>query len=288
MTTANASWVPAHSTRVVCARSLNPLHALLLGIVEGLTEYLPVSSTGHLLLVCAWLGIEKAQADTFSIVIQAGAILAVLVHYRALFARHLRGLITRDPASYRLVLALVIACVPVIVIALVFGKTIKKYLFGTIPVAIGLLVGGVVMIAVDRLRARSAAREGLESITLRDAAIVGAAQIAALWPGTSRSLATIVGGQLAGLSARTAADFAFLLGLPVLGGACLYEGYKEYAVLAQIGWLPIAIGMLTSFLVAWLVIAAFLRYLQRGSLVPFGIYRLFLGAGVLAYAVFVR
>ena len=273
---------------MVCARTLNPLHALLLGLVEGLTEYLPVSSTGHLLLVCNWLGIEKTRADTFSIVIQAGAILAVLVHYRALFARHLRGLVTRDPASYRLLLALIVGCVPTIAIALVFGKAIKKYLFGNLPISIGLLVGGVVMIAVDRLRRRSAAREGLETITRRDAAIVGAAQVAALWPGTSRSLATIVGGQLAGLSARTAADFAFLLGLPTLGGACLYEGYKEHETLAQIGALPIAIGMVTSFLVAWLVIAAFLRYLQRGSLVPFGIYRLLLGAGVLAYELIVR
>lgn len=274
--------------RVVCAPCLNPLHALLLGLVEGLTEYLPVSSTGHLLLVCSWLGIEKKSADTFSIVIQAGAILAVLVHYRALFARHLRGLVARDPASVRLLLALVIGCVPTIVIALAFGKFIKKYLFGTIPIAIGLVAGGVVMIAVDRLRARSAAREGLDTVTLRDAAIVGASQVAALWPGTSRSLATIVGGQLAGLSRRTAADFAFLLGLPTLGGACLYEGYKERETVAQIGVLPIAIGMVTSFFVAWLVIAAFLRYLQRGSLVPFGIYRLILGVGVLAYALIVR
>ncbi len=273
---------------MLSARSVNPLHALLLGIVEGLTEYLPVSSTGHLLLVCAWLGIEKTSADTFSIVIQAGAILAVLVHYRALFARHMRGLVERDSASYRLLGALVLACAPTIVMALLFRKAIKKYLFGNVPVAIGLVVGGIVMIAVDRLRARSASREGLDTLRTRDAAIVGAAQIAALWPGTSRSLATIVGGQLAGLSARTAADFAFLLGLPTLGGACLYEGYKERAVLARIGALPVAIGLVTSFFVAWLVIAAFLRYLKRGSLVPFGIYRIALGAGVLAYAAFVR
>lgn len=269
---------------MVCARGLNPLHALLLGLVEGLTEYLPVSSTGHLLLVSHWLGLPKAQADSFSIVIQAGAILAVVVHYRTLLAKHLRGILERRAASLRLLLALVIACVPTIAVALAFRKIIKAKLFGNTPVAVGLLVGGVIMIVVDRWRRRAAQRRSdtVEQITLRDAAVVGAAQIAALWPGTSRSLSAIVGGQLAGLSPRTAADFAFLLGLPTLGGACLYEGYKERAVLAECGGLAIGIGLVSSFFVAWAVIAVFLRYLQRGSLVPFGIYRIVLAAGVLA------
>lgn len=284
---------------MVSARSLNPLHALLLGIVEGLTEYLPVSSTGHLLLVSHWLGIPKDQADSFSIVIQAGAILAVVVHYRALLATHLRGVLGREARSLRLLFALVIACVPTIGTALVFRKAIKAKLFGNTPVAIGLLVGGIVMIVVDRWRARGAAappadtepvRTGatshaemdVEKVTLRQAGVVGLTQIAALWPGTSRSLSAIVGGQLAGLSTRAAADFAFLLGLPVLGGACLYEGYKERAVLAECGALSLGIGLLVSFLVAWGVIAVFLRYLRRGSLVPFGLYRIVLAIGVLA------
>lgn len=269
---------------MVCARTLNPLHALLLGIVEGLTEFLPVSSTGHLLLVSHWLGLPKEQADSFSIVIQAGAILAVVVHYRALLATHLRGVLARRPTSLRLLLALVIACVPTIATALVFRKAIKAKLFGNTPVAIGLLVGGLVMIVVDRWRAHgtSTPPDDVEKLTLRQASVVGLAQIAALWPGTSRSLSAIVGGQLAGLSTRAAADFAFLLGLPVLGGACFYEGYKERAVLAECGALALGIGLITSFLVAWAVIAVFLRYLRRGSLVPFGLYRIVLAAGVLA------
>lgn len=268
---------------MVCALGLNPLYALLLGVVEGLTEYLPVSSTGHLLLVSHWLGLPKEQADTFSIVIQAGAILAVLVHYRTLIGTHLRGLVRRDPASLRLFGALVVAFVPTVVMALAFRKIIKAKLFGVLPIAIGLLVGGLVMIAVDRLRARAQrGKDQIEQVTLRDGGIVGVAQIAALWPGTSRSLSAIVGGQLAGMTPRTAADFAFLLGLPTLGGACLYEGYKERAVLVECGGLALGIGLVTSFFVAWAVIAVFLRYLQRGSLVPFGVYRIVLAVGVLA------
>lgn len=262
---------------------MNPLHALLLGLVEGLTEYLPVSSTGHLLLVSHWLGLPKERADSFSIVIQAGAILAVLVHYRALLAKHLRGLLARDKTSLRLFFALILAFLPTVTMALLFRKVIKAKLFGVVPVAIGLLVGGVIMIVVDRWRARAsrASDQDVEGVTLRDGAIVGVAQIAALWPGTSRSLSAIVGGLLAGLSPRAAADFAFLLGLPTLGGACLYEGYKERAVLAECGGLSLGIGMVTSFFVAWAVIAVFLRYLQRGSLVPFGVYRILLAAAVL-------
>ena len=266
---------------------MNPLHAFLLGIVEGLTEYLPVSSTGHLLLVCRWLGIQKAQADSFSIVIQAGAILAVLVQYRELLWRHLRGVLASDACLFWLFVALAMACAPTVIVALLLRKIIKAYLFGMVPVAVGLFVGGVVMIAVDRMRRRTAltgTERSVEDVGFREARIVGAAQIAALWPGTSRSLAAIVGGQLAGLTPRAAADFAFLLGLPTLGGACLYEGYKERVVLAECGGLAIAIGMVTSFFVAWAVIAAFLRYLKQGSFVPFGIYRIVLAVVVLASA----
>lgn len=268
-------------------RIVDPLHAILLGIVEGLTEFLPVSSTGHLLLVSHWLGVAKEQGDSFSIVIQAGAIAAVGVHYRALLGRHLKGLVQRDRQSLRLATALIVAFLPTVLVALKFRKAIKQHLFGVTPVAIGLIVGGVVMIAVDRWRARQTnTRDDVEQLTLRDAGIVGVAQIAALWPGTSRSLSAIVGGQIAGLSARAAADFAFLLGLPTLGGACLYEGYKERAVLAECGALSLTLGLVVSFLVAWAVIRVFLRYLQRGSLTPFGIYRLILGAVVLALSFF--
>ena len=259
-----------------------PAHiALLLGIVEGLTEYLPISSTGHLILAAKLLG---RHAGSFEIVIQLGAILAVVVQYRALLARHARGLVARRPQSLALLVALAIGFVPVAVIGKLAGHAIKEKLFGPIPVAIALFVGGVLMIVVERVRASKGALgvSGLDQVTPPRALYIGLGQCFALLPGMSRSMCTIVAGQLSGLSTATAAEFSFLLGLPTLGAATLYEGYKSrHELLADSGSLALAIGLVTSFLVAWAVIAAFLRYLQRRGLEPFGFYRILLSAVVL-------
>jgi undecaprenyl-diphosphatase len=260
---------------------VNPLLAVLLGIVEGLTEYLPVSSTGHLILAGKILGVEGEGAKAFEIVIQLGAVLAVLVEYRKLLGERTAGLFAGKPESKALLLALTIAFVPTVVIGVALHKTIKEHLFGPIPVAGALIVGGVVMIVVERVRrSRGVVGEtGLEHVTPKRALAIGLGQCVSMWPGSSRSMCTIVAGQLTGLSTATAAEFSFLLALPTLGAATLYEGYKARHELGLgVGVGNLAIGMVVSFFVAWGVIAMFIRYLQRRGLEPFGYYRIVIGA----------
>ncbi|HSO36532.1 MAG TPA: undecaprenyl-diphosphate phosphatase [Labilithrix sp.] len=267
---------------------MNPLHALLLGIVEGITEYLPISSTGHLILVSRLFGLEGAGADAFDVVIQLGAILAVVVQYRRLLWQRTTGLVRRESASFSLLLALVLGFAPTAVAGLLLRKRIKELLFGAKPVAIALVVGGIVMIVVEALRARKADKGlvGLEHVTPWRAFVIGLGQCVSMWPGSSRSMCTIVTGQLTGLSTATAAEFSFLLGLPTLGAATLYEAYKSREALAGVGALNLAIGLVVSFLVAWAVIAGFIAYLQKRGLAPFGVYRIALG--VLVFIVLVR
>jgi len=251
------------------------LIALLLGVVEGLTEYLPVSSTGHLVLVARLL---HRQAGSFEIVIQLGAILAVVVHYRALLLEHLRG---RDT---RFFLSLLVGFVPVAIIGKLAGHAIKEHLFFPKPIAIALAVGGVVMIVVERVRKNAKTLTGLEHVTPMRAFYIGLGQCFALFPGASRSMCTIVAGQLTGLSTATAAEFSFLLGIPTLGAACLYEGFKSRHELAHdIGGAATAVGLVTSFFVAWAVVATFLRYLKSHGLEPFGVYRILLAIAVLRF-----
>ena len=260
--------------------------AILLGVVEGLTEFLPVSSTGHLVLVGHWLGLsdDDPATSSFEIVVQLGAILAVVAHYRVLLGQRVRGLFTGDAASRRLLVALVLAFAPTAIAGLLLRKTIKAHLFGTLPVAGALVVGGIVMIVVERVRARRklTGKNGLEHVTPGRALAIGFAQCLSMWPGTSRSMCTIVAGQLAGLSTGTAAEFSFLLALPTLGAATVYEGFKARHVLASNGGLAgLAVGMVVSFFVAWAVIATFLKYLRARGLEPFGWYRVVLGLLVL-------
>lgn len=261
------------------------LLALLLGVVEGLTEYLPVSSTGHLVLVSHFLGEQGEAAQSFDIVVQLGAILAVVVHYRRLLAERARGLVSGDPRARSLLVALILGFAPTAVAGLLLRKTIKRLLFGPGPVAAALVAGGTVMIVVEQVRARRAVvgEAGLEHVTPKRALVVGLGQCFSLWPGASRSMCTIVAGQLTGLSTATAAEFSFLLGLPTLGAATVYEAVKARHVLFGAAMGPaLAVGLVTSFFVAWGVIAAFLRYLQRRGLSPFGVYRIVLGLVVLA------
>lgn len=262
---------------------MHPLIAAILGAIEGLTEYLPVSSTGHLILASRAFGLEGEGADAFDIVIQLGAILAVLVYYRGLLSDRARGLLRRDPASVQLLVALVLGFVPTAITGLLLHKTIKKLLFGPWPVAAALVVGGIVMIVIERSRASNPTQGlvGLQHVTPKRALLVGLGQCVSMWPGSSRSMCTIVSGQLTGLSTATAAEFSFLLGLPTLGAATLYEAYKSRAALAAIGFVDVAIGLGVSFVVAWAVVAWFIQYLQRRGLLRFGIYRVLLGVFVL-------
>ncbi|HEY6459113.1 MAG TPA: undecaprenyl-diphosphate phosphatase [Polyangiaceae bacterium] len=260
--------------------------AVLLGIVEGLTEYLPVSSTGHLILAGHWLGLadDDPATSSFEIVVQLGAILAVVAHYRVLLGERARGLFTGDPAAKRLLAALAIAFAPAAIAGLLLRKTIKAHLFGPLTVAIALAAGGVVMIVVERLRAHRhvTGEEGLDKVTPARALAIGLGQCISLCPGASRSMCTIVSGQLAGLSTGTAAEFSFLLALPTLGAATIYEGFKgRHALVAHVGVASLAVGMVVSFFVAWAVIASFLKYLRARGLEPFGWYRIVVGLIVL-------
>jgi undecaprenyl-diphosphatase len=262
--------------------------ALVLGIVEGLTEFLPVSSTGHLIIADRLLGGGEREAGaSFEIVIQLGAVLAVLLHYRRLLAERASGVLRRDPVALRLGAALVIAFLPVAVIGLLVRHAIKAHLFGLAPVAGALIAGGVVMIVVERWRkARPdrAALDGLEHVTPKRALLIGLGQCAALWPGTSRSMATIVTGQLTGLTTATSAEFSFLLALPALGAATVFEGWKaRHELLAGGGGPALLVGLVVSFAVAWAALASFLSYVKRHGVEPFGYYRIVLGVAVLAW-----
>ena len=276
---------------------VNPLYAAILGIVEGITEYLPVSSTGHLILVSRLLGLEGDGVDAFAVVIQLGAILAVVVQYRRLLWERTTGLVKGERASISLLVALTLGFAPTAMAGLLLRKAIKAALFGAKPVALALVVGGVVMIVIEALRAKKqraaggfagpkTGLDGLEHVTPWRAFVIGLGQCVSMWPGSSRSMCTIVTGQLTGLSTATAAEFSFLLGLPTLGAATLYEAYKSRAALAGVGGLNLAIGLVVSFLVAWAVIAGFIAYLKKRGLAPFGVYRILLG--VVVFVVLVR
>ncbi|KYG03345.1 UDP-diphosphatase, partial [Sorangium cellulosum] len=246
--------------------------AVLLGVLEGLTEFLPVSSTGHLILLGAWLGHESEAAKTLDIVIQLGAVLAVVVYFRERLAVTVRGIFRRDPDSLRLALALAFAFFPAALVGLLFHKAIKAHLFGPGPVAVALIAGGFLMIGVESARRRRPDQGAprVEDVTLQRALAIGVAQCFSLWPGASRSMTTIVGGQLSGLSTAAAAEFSFLLAIPTLGAATVFDLAKNGRALldAPGGAAALAVGLAVSFAVALLVIAVFLRYLKRYGLAP--------------------
>lgn len=269
--------------------------ALALGVVEGLTEFIPVSSTGHLILVSEWLGLaadpaQKAAVDAFDIVIQAGAIAACALYYRKVFARAVRGLLASDVVEkalgIRLVMNLLAAFVPIAVVGLVARKPIKAALFNSTTVAVALVAGGVAMILAERYAKRAQSRgaapvASVQEIQLRASLRVGLFQCLALIPGTSRSMSTILGGLFSGLNARVAADFSFLLSVPVLGAATCYEALKEWHSLTEhVGPEALAVGLLSSFVVGWASIAVFLRLLGKVGLAPFGVYRIAAGIAV--------
>ena len=266
--------------------------ALVLGIVEGLTEFVPVSSTGHLILVQHFLGLSGEGVGAYAVVIQLGALLAAVYYYRRTLIETAVGLAQRRPAAQRLAVNLALGSLPLLLLGYGLGKRIKARLFAPGPVAAAILVGGVVMVALDLWQRQRQRQHPLQlsvpaaspllddpaALSPRRALLVGLIHTLALWPGTSRSFASITGGQLAGLSTRAAADFAFLLALPTLGAATLYELIKEGPVIAATcGSAQLALGLAVSFVVGLLVIAAFLRCLRRFGLWAFGCYRIALG-----------
>ncbi len=269
---------------------ISPLDAVILGIVEGLTEFLPVSSTGHLILTAHWLGLdpEDIGLKAFMIVIQAGALLAVIGIYLRSVKSMLLGLAGRDPEGLRLLTQLIVAFLPAAIIGLTIGGRIKDLLFSPGPVISALALGGIVMIVVERLRRRRAAPLGqppggrsLAEMTLGLALMIGCAQVVAMWPGTSRSMVTIVAALILGFSPRAAAEFSFLLALPTLGAATAYDMLKDGgAIIEASGWSGLAIGFVVSCIVAFVAVKTFLAYLTRHGMEVFGWYRLALAAAV--------
>jgi undecaprenyl-diphosphatase len=272
--------------------------AALLGLVEGITEYLPISSTGHLILVSSLLGLDapgqQSALAAFEVAIQGGAILAVLGLYAQRVVQMVRGLFGRDPEGLRLLACVALAFAPAALLGPLLDDAIEQHLFSPAPVLAALFLGGVWMIWLDRSR-DPAQGVGLESISARTAFAIGLFQCAAMWPGTSRSMMAIAGGVLMGLRARDAAEFSFLLGVPTLGAACAYKLLQNLLASSETGapnlFEVLGVGATaTGFAVAALSAALAVRwlvgFLARHGLAPFGWYRIALSAvlGALLFA----
>ncbi|MCL4209770.1 MAG: undecaprenyl-diphosphate phosphatase [Phycisphaeraceae bacterium] len=283
---------------------MNLWDAIILGLVEGLTEFLPVSSTGHLILVSHWLGLDDDPAarhavNAFNIIIQGGAILAVLGLFWPRVMQMLRGLLGRDGAGLRLLINLGLSFLPAAVMGVLLNDWIEERLFRPAPVTLALFLGGVVLILLRKWQRRVYHDSGpgeatidahayvdLEHLSWRRALVIGLLQCLAMWPGTSRSMMTIIGGMLVGMRPRHAAEYSFLLGVPTLGGACAYKGYRtffvdEHSVFEVLGAAEVLLGALVAAASAAIAVKWMIGYLNRHGLALFGWYRIVL-AGTLA------
>jgi undecaprenyl-diphosphatase len=271
--------------------SMSISQAAVLGVVEGITEFLPVSSTGHLAMAQTLMHLEdtpqaKSASDAYAICIQAGAILAVLIVSFGRIRGMARGLVGRDRDGLRLLGSLALAFVPAAVIGLLFEGTVKQYLFGIWPIAGAWLVGGIfILVVLEGMRRKDG--KPLEGLTWQVALIIGLSQVLALWPGVSRSLATISAAMVAGLSVAAAVEFSFLLGLVTLGAATLYEGVKRGPeIVSAFGWVSPLVGFLFAAVAAFLAVRWMLAWLRTRSLAVFGWYRI--GAAALALLLALR
>ncbi|HMW18849.1 MAG TPA: undecaprenyl-diphosphate phosphatase [Accumulibacter sp.] len=260
--------------------SLLLLKACILGLVEGITEFLPVSSTGHLILAGDLLDFNDERGKLFEIVIQSGAILAVCWEYRLKIAEVLSGL-PRDVAAQRFALNLLIAFLPLAIIGLLFGKSIKALLFNAPVVAMAFIVGGLIILWAERREHRIRVHS-VDALSAFDALLLGLAQALALIPGTSRSGATIIGGLLFGLSRRAATEFSFFLAIPTLIGATIYQLYKERALLSVDDLGMWVVGFVAAFLSAFWAVRGLLRYISNHDFSIFAWYRIAFGLVVLA------
>ena len=258
------------------------LKALVMGVVEGLTEFLPVSSTGHLILAGHLLGFDNDKGKVFEIAIQLGAILAVVWDYRARFAGVAKGF-GRDAAANRFVLNLLLAFLPLAILGLLFGQQIKDTLFAPIPVATAFIVGGFIILWAERMP-HSKHIDEVDKMSWKDALVMGFIQALALIPGTSRSGATIIGGLLYGLSRKAAAEFSFFLAVPTLGAASLYELYKHRALFSRDDVALLAVGFVASFISAAIAVRALIRFISRHDFTLFAWYRIAFGGVVLLTA----
>lgn len=295
---------------------LNVGDAIILGVVEGVTEFLPVSSTGHLIIATHFLGLEaeeplvdaqgqplwhkkpsakhpagepltlKLAADTYTVVIQVGAILAVVLLYWTRLIGMLRGLLGQDREGLKLLRNLILAFVPVACVGLAASKMIEEYLFSIGTVIIGLVGGALLMLWVERHRRVKASGDNnkeASALSAKASVGIGFIQCLALWPGTSRSMVTIVGGYLAGLNPAKAAEFSFLVGLPVLAGAAVVKGWRSGPAMIEIfGWSNVLLGMLVAAVSAAVAVKFLVSFLTKHGLMAFAFYRIVLAAVIAA------
>ena len=267
------------------------IKAIIMGLVEGFTEFLPISSTGHLILAGSLLNFTGEKVKVFEIAIQAGAILAVMWEYRQRIGTVLGGL-TSDPKQQKFVINLVVAFLPAAILGLFFSKKIKEHLFAPLPVALAFIVGGLVILWVEKRnkgnnqgRKEGVARiESVDDMTMLDAFKIGCAQAFALIPGTSRSGATIIGGMMFGLSRKASTEFSFFLAIPTLLAATVYSVYKDRALLSAADLPLFGIGGIAAFISAFLCVRWLLRFISTHDFTVFAWYRIVFGIVVIASA----
>jgi undecaprenyl-diphosphatase len=272
------------------------IKAIIMGLVEGFTEFLPISSTGHLILAGSLLDFTGEKVKVFEIAIQAGAMLAVIWEYRERIARVLSGMFS-ERRQQKFVINLIVAFLPAAVLGLVFAKAIKAELFKPVPVALAFIIGGLVILWVERRPKGQHKQQGMppglphssrietvDEMTVLDALKIGCAQAFALIPGTSRSGATIIGGMLFGLSRKAATEFSFFLAIPTLLAATVYSVYKERALLSMADLPLFGLGSLAAFVSAFLCVRWLLRYISSHDFTIFAWYRIVFGVIVLVTA----
>ena len=263
--------------------------AIILGLIEGLTEYIPVSSTGHLIIASSLLGLDRdpdteSAVNAFNIVVQGGAILAVLGIFWPRVSSMISGIFGRNPVGLKLFRNIVIAFLPAAVLGVLLDDLIESMLFKPAPVIAALAIGGILLIVMRKWQDSiytSEETEGssnlftdIESLSWQKALAIGFLQCVAMWPGTSRSMMTIVGGMFMGLRPRQAAEFSFLLGLPTLGGACVYKLMKSGSEIASLGWMPVVVGIIVATISAAFAVKWLVNYLSKHGLAIFGWYRI--------------
>lgn len=258
------------------------LTPILLGIVEGLTEYLPVSSTGHLILATELLGYDAERWAVFNIAIQPGAILAIVVLYWRTFMDVLTGLFRWDPVAVAFTRNLLVAFIPAVVLGLAFGDQIELLLENAVVVAWALIIGGIAILIVEKL-AKTSDAGGVAGVSFKTSVAIGLVQCIAMIPGVSRSGATILGAMAMGVDRKTAAEFSFFLAVPTLTGATVLQLFKHRDALTPDAMSLIAVGFVVSFIVALIVVKAFVAIITRIGFAPFGWYRIIAGAGALLW-----
>ena len=265
------------------------LLVVILGVVEGLTEYLPVSSTGHLILATELLGFDAERWALFNVAIQPGAILAIVVLYWSTFWGAAKGLVTRDPVALRFIRNLLIAFFPAVILGVLLGKQIDAMLENAWVVSWALILGGIAILVIERLVRVDPAPavehplQMVADVTLRQAIIIGLVQCLAMIPGVSRSGATIMGAVALGIDRKTAADFSFFLAVPTLTGATVLQLTRHHDQLGGGMAMNIVIGAIVSFVVAIVVVKMFVAYLKKYGFAAFGWYRIVAGAGALIW-----